>query len=134
VDFGALLLPAALVFGAPESPDSYEKGLCCESVELVEYIVSFADRNPNARRLVADVNQRAGRNVCVYAVWPRVLARTVGLRKQVEADKTTYSIYEVVVTSKGVSTPDADDIEWLFVLPKTMYTPRMVGSAQSAGH
>ena len=31
---GAYLLQAALVFGAPDSLGTYEKGLFCESVEL----------------------------------------------------------------------------------------------------
>ena len=53
-----MVLPAALVFGAPVSPGTYEKGLFCESVALVERVVALADRGANPLRVVADINAR----------------------------------------------------------------------------
>ena len=38
LEVGALVLQAALVFGAPDSPGTFEKGLFCESVGLVERV------------------------------------------------------------------------------------------------
>jgi hypothetical protein len=134
LEVGAYLLQAALVFGAPGSPDSIQKGLFCESAELVEHVVSFAEQNPNVLRLVADINARTGRNVCIYAIWPSVLARTIGLRKQVDGSSATYGIYEVLVTSRGMSVADTEDVEWMFILPKTMYTVRRQAPPQSASH
>ena len=57
MDFGvgAYLLQAALVFGAPESLGSYEKGLFCESVALVERVADLAERRADPRKIVADI-------------------------------------------------------------------------------
>ena len=79
MDFGvgAYLLPAALVFGAPASPGTYEKGLFCESVELVERIVGLAERGANPLRVVTDINARLGHTACIYATKADVRARTV---------------------------------------------------------
>ena len=67
MDFGALLLPAALVFGAPESPGKYEKGLFCETVDLVERVAALAERGANPTRVVADLNARLAHTACIYA-------------------------------------------------------------------
>ena len=94
MDFGvgAYLLPAALVFGAPASPGAYEKGLFCESVELVERVVALAERGANAVRLVTDINARLGHTACIYATRPDVRARTVRLEKSIAANHSTYAI------------------------------------------
>ena len=60
MDVGALVLPAALVFGAPVSPGSYEKGLFCDSLALVERVVELAERGANPTRVVDDINARVG--------------------------------------------------------------------------
>jgi hypothetical protein len=136
VDFGvgAYLLPAALVFGAPASPGTYEKGLFCESVELVERIVGLAERGANPLRVVADINARLGHAACIYATKADVRARTVRFEKNVAANQTTYSVYQVQVTAHGVQKTEIGDIEWTFSPPLTMYTLRAAAPAQTVSH
>jgi len=55
---GALVVPAALVLGAPANPVKLEKGLFCESKELVQMVVAQADRGGDPQRLVRDINIR----------------------------------------------------------------------------
>lgn len=124
MDFGALLLPAALVLGAPESPGTYEKGLFCESAALVERVVELVDRGANAPRVVADINARVRHTACIYSTKADVRARTVRLEKSIAANHTTYAIYEVQVTAHGVQQTEIGDIEWKFAQPLTMYTLR----------
>ena len=102
MDFGALLLPAALVFGAPESPGSYEKGLFCETVALVERVAALAERGANPTRVVTDINTRLAHTACIYATKPDVRTRTVRFEKNLAANHDTYSIYQVQVTAHGV--------------------------------
>ena len=134
MDFGALVLPAALVFGAPVSPGTYEKGLFCESVALVERVVALADRGANPVRVVADINARLGHAACIYALKPDVRARTVRLESNIAANHTTYSIYQVQVTAHGVQKTEIGDIEWTFSPPLTMYTLRAAPPAQTVSH
>ena len=91
MDFGvgAYLLPAALVFGAPASPGTYEKGLFCESLELIERVAGFVERGANPLRVVADINARLGHTACIYATKADVRARTVRFEKNVAANQTT---------------------------------------------
>ena len=134
MDFGAYLLPAALVFGAPVSPGNYEKGLFCESVALVERVVVLADRGANPVRVVADINARLQHTACIYAVKPDVRARTVRLESNIGANHTTYSIYQVQVTAHGVQKTEIGDIEWTFSPPLTMYTLRAAAPKQTVSH
>ena len=60
------MLPAALVLGAPDSLGAYEKGLFCESVELVERVAGLAERGANPLHVVADINTRLARAACIY--------------------------------------------------------------------
>ena len=136
MDFGvgAYLLPAALVFGAPASPGTYEKGLFCESVELVERIVSLAERGANPLRVVTAINARLGHTACIYAIKADVRARTVRFEKNVAANQTTYSLYQVQVTAHGVQKTEIGDIEWTFSPPLTMYTLRAATATQTVSH
>ena len=129
-----MVLPAALVFGAPVSPGSYEKGLFCESVALVERVVALADRGANPVRVVADINARLGHTACIYALKPDVRARTVRLESNIAANHTTYSIYQVQVTAHGVQKTEIGDIEWTFSPPLTMYTLRAAPPKQTVSH
>ena len=65
LEVGAYLLQAALVFGAPDSLGKYEKGLFCESVELVERVAGLAERRADPVRVVADINARLGHTACI---------------------------------------------------------------------
>ena len=134
MDFGALLLPAALVFGAPESPGSYEKGLFCETVALVERVAALAERGANPTRVVTDINTRLAHTACIYATKPDVRTRTVRFEKNLAANPDTYSIYQVQVTAHGVQKTEIGDIEWTFSPPLTMYTLRAAAPAKTVSH
>ena len=129
-----MVLPAALVFGAPVSPGTYKKGLFCESVALVERVAALADRGANPVRVVADINARLGHSACIYALKPDVRARTVRLESNIAANRTTYSIYQVQVTAHGVQKTEIGDIEWTFSPPLTMYTLRAAPPKQTVSH
>jgi hypothetical protein len=134
VDFGAYLLPAALVFGAPVSAGTYEKGLFCESLELVERVAGLAERGANPVRVVADINARLAHSACIYATKTDVRTRTVRFEKNVAANQTTYSIYQVQVTAHGVQKTEIGDIAWTFSPPLTMYTLRAAAPTQTVSH
>jgi hypothetical protein len=134
VDFGALLLPAALVFGAPVSQGTYEKGLFCDSIELIERVAALAERGANPTRIVDDLNARLAHTACIYALKPAVRARTVRFEKNLAANHDTYSIYQVQVTAHGVQKTEIGDIAWTFSPPLTMYTLRAAPPAQTVSH
>jgi hypothetical protein len=134
LSFGAFLLPAALVFGAPESLGTHEKGLFCESVDLVEHVASMAEQGANPVRVVADLNAERARNACIYAVKPDVRARTVRFEKTIAANHTSYAIYQVQVTSYGVQQTEIGEIEWTLSQPLTMYTLRAAQPARTVSH
>ena len=134
LQFGAYLLPAALVFGAPSSPGTYEKGLFCESVALVERVVTLADRGANPVRVVADINARLGHAACVYAIEPTVRARTTKFEKNIAANHSTYSIYQVQVTAYPREKTEIGDIEWPYSQPPTMYVLREAAPARTVAH
>lgn len=133
MDFGAYLLPVALVFGAPASPGTYERGLFCESVALVERVAELAERGANPPRIVADINSRLGHSACIYTTKPDVRARTVQLEKNIAANHATYAIYQVQVTAHGVQRTEIGDIAWTFSPPLTMYTLR-AAATQTVSH
>jgi hypothetical protein len=131
VDFGALLLPAALVFGAPESLGTYQKGLFCESVQLIEHVAALAERGANPFRVVEDFNERARRRVCVYADEPEVRGNLVRVVKVIMAAGKHYSIYQTEVSSLGMVTTEVGAIEWRFSAPIIMYTLRVTDPIQA---
>ena len=117
------------------SPGTYEKGLFCESVALVERVVALADRGANPVRVVADINARLEHTACIYAPKPEVRARTVRLEKQHRAPTTPpIPIYQVQVTAHGVQKTEIGDIEWTFSPPLTMYTLRAAPPTQTVSH
>jgi hypothetical protein len=134
VDFGALVLPAALVFGAPVSPGNYEKGLFCESLALVERVVELAERGANPLRVVDDINARLSHTACIYATKADVRARTVRFERNIGANRTTYSIYQVQVTAHGTQKTEIGNIEWTFSPPRTMYTLRAAAPTHTVSH
>lgn len=134
LEVGAYLLQAALVFGAPSSPGTYEKGLFCETVELVERVAELADRRANPIRIVADINARLGHTACIYAIKPDVRARTVRFEKNIAANHTAYAIYQVQVTSRGIERTEIGDIAWAYTQPLTMYTLRAAAPARTVSH
>jgi len=134
LQFGAVLLLAALVFGAPDSLGAYEKGLFCESVELVERVAALAERGANPLHVVADINARLTHAACIYTTRLDVRARTVRFEKSVAANHTTYGIYQVQVTAHGIEKTEIGDIEWTFSRPLTMYTLREPPPAQTVSH
>ena len=134
MDFGALVLPAALVFGAPVSPGSYEKGLFCDSLALVERVVELAERGANPLRVVDDINARLSHTACIYATKADVRARTVRFERNIGANHTTYSIYQVQVTAHGTQKTEIGNIEWTFSPPRTMYTLRAGAPTHTVSH
>jgi len=133
-EVGAYVLQAALVFGAPHSPGTLEKGLFCESVELVERVVAFAERRGDPIRIVADINGRLGHTACIYAIKPEVRARTVRYEKVIAANRSDYAIYQVQVTAHGFARTEIGDIVWTFSQPLTMYTLRAAAPARTVRH
>ena len=134
LEVGAYLLQAALVFGAPDSLGKYEKGLFCESVELVERVAEFAERRADPVRVVADINARLGHTACIYTLKPEVRARTVRFEKIIAANRSDYAIYQVQVTAHGISRTEIGDIAWTFSQPMTMYTLRAAAPARTVSH
>ena len=61
-------------------------------------------------------------------------ARTVRFEKNVAANRSTYSVYQVQVTAHGIEKTEIGDIEWTFSQPLTMYTLRAAAPAQTVSH
>jgi hypothetical protein len=134
LEVGAYLLQAALVFGAPESLGSYEKGLFCESVALVERVADLAERRADPRKVVADINVRLGHVACIYTLSSDVRARTVRFEKTIAANHTDYAIYQVQVTAHGIEKTEIGDVAWTYSQPLTMYTLRPAAPARTVSH
>jgi len=128
------VLQAALVFGAPESLGTYQKGLFCESVALVERVAGLAERNADPVRVVADINLRLGHGACIYTLKPDVRARTVRFEKTIAANHSDYAIYQVQVTAHGFDKTEIGDVAWTWSQPMTMYTLRAAAPPRSARH
>ena len=131
---GALVLQAALVFGAPDSPGTFEKGLFCESVELVERVAQLAERRADPVHIVADINIRLDRTACIYTLKPDVRARTVRFEKSIAANSSDYAIYQVQVTAHGYARTEIGDILWAYEPPLTMYTLRAAAPPRTVSH
>jgi len=134
LDAGAFLIQAALVYGAPDSLGTYEKGLFCESVALVERVAELAARDADPFRVVTDINHRLGRSACIFTLKAEVRARTVRFEKTIEAKRNDYAIYQVQVTANGFQKTEIGDIAWTFSQPVTMYTLRAAAPPLSASH
>ena len=134
LEVGAYLLQAALVFGAPDSLGKYEKGLFCESVELVERVAGLAERRADPVHVVTDINARLGHTACIYTLKPDVRARTVRFEKIIAANHSDYAIYQVQVTANGIARTEIGDIAWTFSQPVTMYTLRAAAPPRTVSH
>ena len=128
------MLQAALVFGAPESLGTYQKGLFCESVALIERVAGLAERNADPVRVVADINLRLSHAACIYTLKPDVRARTVRFEKTIEANRSDYAVYQVQVTAHGFDKTEIGDIAWTWSQPQTMYTLRAAAPPRSVRH
>ena len=128
------MLQAALVFGAPDSLGTYEKGLFCESVALIERVADLAARDADPFRVVLDINRRLGHTACIFTLNEDVRARTVRFEKTIEAKRNDYAIYQVQVTAHGFEQTEIGDIAWIFPHPRTMYTLRAAAPALTASH
>jgi len=59
---GSLLLPAALFFGEPNNdPAAYERGLFCDTVELVKTVVELVDHGADPQKTVREIDARLDR-------------------------------------------------------------------------
>ena len=123
LNLGALLVPAALVLGAPSSPVTLQKGLFCESKQLVQMVVALADRGDDPLRLVRDINGRLHRRACIYST-ETVQQITLRYEGDVEANRSVYSIYQVQVTAFGRDKTEVGNIYWTLPQPLIMYTLR----------
>jgi len=128
------VLQAALVFGAPDSLGTYEKGLFCESVALVDRVAELAARDADPFRVVTDINHRLGHSACIFTLNADVRTRTVRFEKVIEAKRNDYAIYQVQVTAHGFEKTEIGDIAWTFSQPVTMYTLRAAAPPLSASH
>jgi hypothetical protein len=134
LEVGAYLLQAALVFGAPDSLGKYEKGLFCESVELVERVAGLAERRADPVHVVTDINARLGHTACIFTLKPEVRARTVRFEKIIAANDSDYAIYQVQVTAHGIARTEIGDIVWTYSQPLTMYTLRAAAPPRTVSH
>jgi hypothetical protein len=136
LDFGvgAYVLQAALVLGAPESLGTYQHGLFCESVALVERVAALAERNADPVRVVTDINARLGRVACIYTQRPDVRASIVRFEKAIAANRSDYAIYQVQVTAHGFDRTEIGDIAWTYSQPLTMYTLRAAAPPRTVSH
>ena len=134
LEVGAYLLQAALVFGAPDSLGKYEKGLFCESVELVERVAGLAERRADPVHVVTDINARLGHTACIFTLKPEVRARTVRFEKIIAANHSDYAIYQVQVTAHGIARTEIGDIVWTYSQPLTMYTLRAAAPPRTVSH
>jgi len=128
------VLQVALVLAAPDSQGTYEKGLFCESVALVERVAELAARDADPFRVVTDINHRLGHSACIFTLNADVRTRTVRFEKVIEAKRNDYEIYQVQVTAHGFEKTEIGDIAWTFSQPVTMYTLRAAAPPLSASH
>jgi hypothetical protein len=132
----SLLIPIALFYGEPVNAPhaSYERGLFCDSVELVASIVEIADKGVPPRQAVSEVNRSVDRNACLYTDDVDVLAEVVKLERRIAANQTTYGIYRVSVSGFGQQRTEIGNVAWKFSQPLVMYTLRAAPAADTAEH
>jgi hypothetical protein len=122
----SLLIPAALFLGEPANVPhaTYERGLFCDSVELVASIVGIADRGGDPHKAVNDVNRALDRKACFYTTNVDVLMEVGQFQRTVAANSTTYGIYQVYISAVGHQTTEIGNLSWKFSRPMVMYTLR----------
>jgi hypothetical protein len=123
---GSLLIPAALFLGEPANVPhaTYERGLFCDSVELVASIVRIADRGGDPHKAVTDLNRMLDRKACFYTANVDVLMAVGQFQRSITANSTTYGIYEVYISAVGHQTTEIGNLSWKFSRPVVMYTLR----------
>ncbi len=124
MDFGTLLVPAALLLAAPDDLGTYQRGLFCETPAFVVEVVEHADRGSDPARAVADINRSVEHNACRYSFQADVRARTVKFERNVAANHTVYSIYRVEVTAFAPEHTEIGNLIWKLSSPVPMYTLR----------
>jgi hypothetical protein len=127
----SLLIPAALSLGAPANVPhaTYERGLFCDSVELVASIVQIADRGGDPHKAVNDLNRTLDRKACFYTANVDVLMEVGLFQRSIAANSTTYGIYEVYISAVGHQTTEIGNLSWKFSRPVVMYTLREAPAA-----
>ena len=132
----SLLIPIALFYGEPATAPhaSYERGLFCDSVELVASIVAIADKGGDPRQAVSDVNRNVDHKACLYTDDIDVLAEVVKFERRIAANHTTYGIYRVSVFGFGRQRTEVGNVAWKFSQPLVMYTLREAPAADTAEH
>jgi hypothetical protein len=127
----SLLIPAALFLGEPANVPhaTYERGLFCDSVELVASIVQIADRGGDPHKAVNDLNRTLDRKACFYTTNVDVLMEVGQFQRSIAANSTTYGIYEVYISAVGHQTTEIGNLSWKFSRPVVMYTLREAPAA-----
>ena len=122
----SLLIPAALFLGEPANVPhaTYERGLFCDSVELVASIVRIADRGGDPHKAVNDLNRTLDRRACFYTTNVDVLMAVGQFQRSIAANSTTYGIYEVYISAVGHQTTEIGNLSWKFSRPVLMYMLR----------
>ena len=122
----SLLVPAALFLGDPGSAPhaTFERGLFCDSVELVASIVRIADRGGDPYKTVSELNRALDRRACFYTTNIDVLMEVGQFQRLIAANGTTYGIYEVYISAVGHQMTEIGDLAWKFSRPVVMYTLR----------
>ena len=122
----SLLIPAALFLGEPANVPhaTYERGLFCDSVELVASIVQIADRGGDPYKAISELNRTLDRKACFYTNNVDVLVEVGLLQQSIAANSTTYGIYQVFVSALGHQMTEIGNLAWKFSRPMVMYTLR----------
>jgi hypothetical protein len=122
----SLLIPVALFYGEPPNVSHaiYERGLFCDSVELVASVVEIADKGGDPQQAVSDINRGLDRKACFYTDNVDVLAEVVKFERRIAANDTTYGIYRVSISGLGHQKTEIGDLAWKFSQPVLMYTLR----------
>jgi hypothetical protein len=121
----ALLIPAALFLGGPGNPHAtYERGLFCDSIDLVASIVQTADRGGDPTKALNDLNRTLDRKACFYTNDVEVLMEVGPFQRLIAANNTTYGIYQVYISAIGHQTTEIGNLAWKFSRPVMMYTLR----------
>ena len=129
----SLLVPAALVLGQPANPPhaTYERGLFCDSVDLVVSIVEAADRGGDPHKVVSDINRSLARKACFYTTSVDVLMEVGEFQRLIAANNTTYGIYEVYISAVGHETTEIGGLAWKYSHPMVMYSLREAPAVHS---
>ena len=99
--------------GNNPNPDPARRGEFLEGIQLADVAKARAAIEQN-RQWIVGMKARLSRNIA--------------------ANHTIYSIYQVQVTAHGVQKTEIGDIAWTFSPPLTMYTLRAAAPTQTVRH